>query len=198
MSKSLHEIAHHEAGHAVFHLKLGLGLGRVTIKPSRGMHGHVAAKPAKWMNDPALTAAEEQRQRTRAENEILSLFAGHIAEAKYAGREICSGHERDYAEILDLATSFISNWDRVHGPFLLYCLEKSTLLVEQWWPEIQALAHALVELETLRAREAWEVIAAIPLEVFAAHQERMREMWDKEQERLMAAYEKKSRSLEPA
>ena len=89
------EVAHHEAAHTVFHLKLGMRQGRVTIRPdaSRGTLGQAQLRRPKWINHPPTPAREEQRLRIQAENEILALYAGRIAQAKYAGRGIDWGHE---------------------------------------------------------------------------------------------------------
>jgi hypothetical protein len=153
------EVAHHEAAHAVFQLKLGLRRGRVTIKPDlKGSLGHAELRRPKWINDQPATLREEQRLRLHAENEILALYAGRIAQGKYAGRKITWGHEGDDHSIMDLATSCVSHHDEVRFAFLVYCQKHAALLVEAWWPEINAVAHALAERKSLTAREVRDVI----------------------------------------
>jgi hypothetical protein len=180
------ETAYHEAAHAVFHLKLGLRQGRVTIRPdeSQGTLGHSEFRRPKWINDSPATTREEQRLRLNAENEILSLLAGRIAQSKYAGRRIRWGHEFDYQTVTDLAFSFISYDPDIQHAFLAYCEKQAQANVDHWWPEIQAVAHALTERTTLTRREIEDVIAAIPLEVLEQHYERRRQADDAAQAAL--------------
>jgi hypothetical protein len=128
------------------------------------------------------------RQRIHAENEILALHAGVLAQAKFAGHEIDWRHGKDYRDAADLATSFVSDDDDVRHAFLVYCKKRSAAMVEAWWPEIQALAHALMEQKTLTPREVREVIAAIPAEVYREHRKARSEAFEREQERLLAEY----------
>jgi hypothetical protein len=171
------EVAHHEAAHTVFHLKLGMRQGRVTIRPdaSRGTLGQAQLRRPKWINHPPTPAREEQRLRIQAENEILALYAGRIAQAKYAGRGIDWGHEGDDQYAMRLATHCVSEQDDVRYAFLVYCQKQAAQAVEAWWPEIQAVAQALFERKTLSARECRDVIAAIPDEVYEEYHTRRRE-----------------------
>lgn len=121
------EIAHHEAAHAVFHLKLGLRCGRVTITPTPAHLGHAGLKRPRWINDQPGTTGQELRLRVHAESEILALCEGRITEEKYAGSRIRWGYELDYAQIADLVSSFISHWADVQSAFPKYC-EKQTKL----------------------------------------------------------------------
>jgi hypothetical protein len=185
------ETAHHEAAHAVFHLKLGLRCGGVTIRPTPDRLGHAKLKRPRWINDQPCTTRQELRLRVQAESEILALYAGRIAEEKSARSRIRSGYESDYAQIADLVGFISRGWADVESAFLEYCEKQAKLCVEQWWPEIQAVARALVERESLRPGAVMEVVAAIPLEVFEANIERLREDQEREQKRLEAAYKKK-------
>jgi hypothetical protein len=175
-SKQLEEIAYHEAAHAVFFFKFGLRHGLATIKPDRATQtlGHVKIRRPKWMGIQPGTPLEEMRQRLRAEREILSLFAGRIAEARYAKRRINWGHEGDYHTIADFALSFISYDTDIHHAFLVYCEKVATAYVDAWWVYIQAVAEALVERRTLTNREFRKVIAAIPLEAFEQHRKQQK------------------------
>jgi hypothetical protein len=190
------EIAHHEAAHAVFHLKLGLRQGRATIKPdkSRGELGHAEMRRPKWINDQPATVRDKQRLRLQAENEILALLAGRIAQSKYKGRTILWGHESDYGAVADLALSFISYDPDIHHAFLVYCEKVARASVDAWWPEIQAVARALVGRMTLTRREIQSVIAAIPPENFKRHYEQQRKAWELKQ----AALRKKHPGTKPA
>jgi hypothetical protein len=184
------EVAHHEAAHAVFHLKLGLRQRRVTIKPNRrrGTLGQAEIRRPKWINEQPSTEQEQRRQRIQAESEILALYAGQIAQAKYTGNEINWGHDSDDGQIQDLAIGFVSKHDNVRYPFLVYCRMLSARLVEAWWPEIQAVARALLERTTLTVKETREVIASIPDDVRHEHRQRLSEAFEREQERGLAEY----------
>jgi ATP-dependent Zn protease len=157
------QIAHHEAGHAVAHLELGLRQGRVTIQPdpSRDSLGHTELRHPRWMLKEPMSRYEEQRRRLHAEHVIIAALAGRIAEQKYVGRRITWGHERDYHAARDLASTVISYHDKVLQTFLNYCEEQSKALVGARWPEIQAVAHVLVERKSLKAHEIREVIASV-------------------------------------
>jgi ATP-dependent Zn protease len=159
---NLLQIAHHEAGHAVAHLEFGLRQGRVTIQPdpSRDSLGHTELRHPRWMLKEPIGRYEEQRRRLHAENVIIAALAGRIAEQKYVGRKIIWGHERDYHAARDLAATVVSFHDKVLQAFLNYCEEQSKVLVTSRWPEIQAVAHSLVERKSLKAREIREVIAS--------------------------------------
>jgi hypothetical protein len=96
------------------------------------------------------------------------LYAGRIAQAKYAGREITWGYGQDDPDIADLVT-IVSYWDEVSHAYLVYCEKRAKLMVESAWPEIQAVAHALAERKSLTGRQVREVIASIPLDAIEEH-----------------------------
>ena len=70
MSKTTHGLdprgdGPQEAAHTVFHLKLGMRQGRVTIRPdsSRGNLGHAHLRRPQWINHPPTTTREEHPSR---------------------------------------------------------------------------------------------------------------------------------------
>jgi hypothetical protein len=140
------EIAHHEAAHAVFHLKLGIRQGRVTIKPDerRGTLGHAELRRPKWINEQPARPREELRLRILAESEILALYAGRISQGKYTGSEIDWGHESDDHQAMELASSFVSDDDEIRYAFLVYCQKQCGALLagldlNRWCHEFAAM-----------------------------------------------------------
>ena len=168
---TLEEVAHHEAAHAVLHFFQQLPVRRITIQPEVGSLGYVEIRRPQWFVTPE-TPVQEDRQRIYAEREIIALYAGRIAQAKYARKRIHRGYESDEYQIADIASSVISLDDETRYPFLIYCRKLSASLVERYWPYIEAVAQALVERKQLRPAQFRQVIADVPVAVIRAHQAR--------------------------
>jgi ATP-dependent Zn protease len=155
--------AYHEAGHAIIYVMNGLELEYVTIEPDSDSLGHVQVRRPEWLHVGPTTESQRQLLWLEAENTILGLYAGGIAEAKYASRKIDWGHEEDAKKALELAISFIGDWEDVYNAFLDYCHKHARRLVELWWPEIQAVACSLAERKTLTGDQVHEAIDSIPM-----------------------------------
>jgi hypothetical protein len=108
----------------------------------------VEIRRPQWFVTPE-TPAQEDRQRIHAEREIIALYAGRLAQAKYAQKRNHWGYESDEYQIADIASSVISLDDETRYPFLIYCRRKQ-----------------------LRPAQFRQVIADVPVAVIRAHQAR--------------------------
>lgn len=99
--------AHHEAGHAVIALHLGMAVRRIKLRPSDGVAGVVEHQnPLKGIR---LDIDNSPRANLKAEKAICICLAGPIAQRKYNARTWRHEHgEADHALAADLALS-------VHG-----------------------------------------------------------------------------------
>ena len=148
--KRLKAAAYHEAGHAVvgWGLKLQVRPSHVTIVREDGSLGHVehSRTRARRENMVCLTP---HGQSVR-DSEAISLFAGRLAQAKFLGHMPRGGHESDYHQIAELC------YYEDHEMQRLWCslryLEAQGQ-VNRWWPEVEAVAAALLEKKTLKLEE---------------------------------------------
>ena len=142
MSTQRRATAYHEAGHAVVRWCYGLEFRLVTIRPDLvdGSLGHVAHAPDEPVDGYA-----------------VSLAAGQVAEIKFRRRLPRWGSEGDDEDIIEIALArgmapdTAAAWGR-------YCILMSRDLVNQYWREIQAVAAALLERETLSYQDAVDVM----------------------------------------
>jgi hypothetical protein len=150
--------AYHEAGHAIARWWLGLRFKEASIVPNsaEGTLGYVLGKGLpKWFNPD--THDDNPRVRLRAEKEIISLFAGRIAEQKFRGRRPNRNtHYSDTHSAVDLATYF-------HGgetleAFLKYLFLRSRGLVDVRWHEIGWVAEELLQQHRLTYKAMVDVI----------------------------------------
>jgi hypothetical protein len=84
------------------------------------------------------------------DSEAISLFAGRLAQAKFLGHRPRWGHESDYLETAQLCYYKYLEMQRLWGR--LRYLEAEGY-VSRWWPEIEAVAAALLEKKTLKLKE---------------------------------------------
>jgi hypothetical protein len=152
----LRAAAHHEAGHAVAAWWHGMKFRRVTIKPDGDSLGHVLLRQfPKWFR-PDLEF-DNPRVRLRLEHHIIVSFAGQLAEAKFRGRRPRWGMDGDNQQAVEMAYRVCGSRETAEA-YLHYCLLASRDLVNVRWREIQALAAALLERNTLGYQSAAEVI----------------------------------------
>ena len=146
--RELRAIAHHEAGHAVAAWRLGLKFRRVTIKSEGDSLGHVLnVRGPKWLNDELGIIW------------IVYDMAGQIAEEKFRGRRPHAwAHSDDDRSAIVLAMRAIPGSQRTVNAFLHYCFESARDIVDSQWPQVTAVAAALLAQDTLTYEETLEVI----------------------------------------
>ncbi len=136
--------------------RLGLKFKYVTIKPENDSLGHVMhVRPNKWFR-PDMDGSE--RIRLRAENYIVTSFAGQLAEGKFVGRRARWGMHDDNRQAVDLAVSVVGGSQDTVEAFLHFCFLRSRDLVQVNWGNIQAVAAALLKQERLTFDDVVETI----------------------------------------
>jgi len=120
--------AHHEAGHAVIGYRFGLGLADVTIKPGKNRNGFVGF----W------------KEFKTTEQEALTLLAGHAAQKYFHPDDKSEPSISDYRRLWSITESMQS----VEYRELFLTVDR---LVAENETQIQAVAEALLECETLEA-----------------------------------------------
>ena len=155
-------VAYEEASHAValWALKYGKKIKLATIKPRRGSWGSVERRKiirkadAKYNASPAAMA--------RIESEIIVHLAGQYGPNRIAPERRENHDTPDY----DLVNEVIFHrlYPSLHdhdltGPrYLSYMEARAERLVWQYWKEIEAVAMALLEHETLTGDQILAVI----------------------------------------
>src|SRR5262245_43621 len=98
--RELRATAHHEAGHAVMALELGIPVASVDVIEVEDRVGVVMlTKKPSWFRADGLHV----RSRVYAENRVMMLLAGPIAEARFVGRNNRVGASADYHLCADYA-----------------------------------------------------------------------------------------------
>jgi hypothetical protein len=156
--KSLEATAYHEAGHAIARWWLGLRFKEASIIPNsaEGTLGHVLGSGLpKWFN-PA-TQDHQPRMRLQAEKQIVTLFAGQIAEQNFLGRRPNRNtYHHDNHCAVDLASYFHEG--ETLEAFLKYLFLRSRDLVDLRWQEIGWVAEELLHGRRLTYKAMVEAI----------------------------------------
>jgi hypothetical protein len=175
--RRLFALAHREAGHAVLAWWVGQKFKYVTIVQDDDALGHVEFKEhPKWFTDAVSaglsavgeyhTKGEELEIAARIfiEREIVHLFAGQHAEARFRRRHPHPVIQPDNWRAIELARLLNVPVDEYLGNYWGVSEE----LVERLWPQIQHLAAALIEQETLDYDAAIKVVTQTKSEKTAA------------------------------
>jgi len=139
--------AYHEAGHAVAHYTLGHGtVYGITIIPNEAT-GNLGSTNAQDMD---ISTPED------VENEVICLYAGAAAEVRFdpgCRDEILAGAEGDDEQAADWLASL------GYGPQDEARLrERAAALVDDRWPQIDALARELLKQQKLEMEEVEYII----------------------------------------
>jgi hypothetical protein len=131
----------------------------VTIKSEGDSLGHVLnVRGPKWLNDE-IGVIGSVRARLHAERYIVYGMAGQIAEEKFRGRRPHPwAHSDDDRSAIVLAMRAIPGSQRTVNAFLHYCFESARDIIDSQWPQVAAVAAALLAQNTLTYEEALEVI----------------------------------------
>ena len=132
MTDEREAIAYHEAGHAVISMKLGYKCLYVTIIPDGDRAGHVCCQ------DPMVVG-----QDNRFKHAIKVLIAAGLAEGKHVGSPSW-GDSDDRVKVTNLAL-LATDCDSERAQILInQTIGETRELVEQHWPDIEALARQLL------------------------------------------------------
>ena len=125
-------IAYHEAGHAVISMKLGYRCLYVTIIPDGNRLGHVCCE------DPLAGGHDD-----KIKHALKVLIAASLAESKHIGSRTW-GDADDRVKATNLALLATDrNTERAEA-LINEMIGEARKLVEQHWPDIEALAEQLL------------------------------------------------------
>ncbi len=147
--------AYHEAGHAVLQWALGVGIKLVTIVPDydAGTAEHATKKMS--FHEHTLEVVEEAVHQRSA----VILLAGRFAQEKFDAALGNEGCNSDYLEAGDHIEQLCYTEDDKENAAWWTVLEaRCRALVEHYWPEITALADALLEKETMDRDSAEDIV----------------------------------------
>lgn len=179
---TLEEVAYHEAGHAAIYHHFGEEFVHVTIvpDPEDGSLGHIKNEKGRigrvvrlFERNGYISFCDMQV----IEEECIMCLAGGLAGARYTGQRNYEGEEGDRNSIIDLLEKFyfkypLDGWDnKTIRAFYAYTVEKTRVLVELRWPQIEALAKALLEKKTLDFGEASVVMQEAESEMIRTSRE---------------------------
>jgi hypothetical protein len=146
--------AYHEAGHAVVAWVVNprVSFKRVTIIPGEGSLGHMLHAT---MSRRLVEQIEfgSPMGRLRLESLAMVSLAGRIAESKHRGHHARWGHESDYGHVADYCLRVCGRDGEMQVVWSKLMHLRARAMVNQYWPEIQAVAAALREKNTLSLEE---------------------------------------------
>jgi Peptidase family M41 len=125
-------IADHEAGHAVISMRLGYKCLYVTIVPDGSRLGHVCCE------DPLVGAHDD-----KIKHALMVLIAASLAESKHNGSRTW-GDADDRVKATDLALLAADRDTERAEALINEVIGEARKLVEQHWPDVEALANRLL------------------------------------------------------
>jgi hypothetical protein len=157
LTRSLHSVeraAYHEAGHAVLAHFLGVALRQVSIVTDQDSPGHVPER-GEYSEDTEYlrTFAEEAFWLRMA----IARYAGVEAERRLTPRSRNASAEEDYKRAAVALEKITMDWPSRRALYF-YARWRARLLVENYWPEIEAVARALMDRRQLDAEELGKMI----------------------------------------
>jgi hypothetical protein len=149
----------HEAGHAVMHLYLGLGCREVTIVPNpEELSSGAATHGGEWgEGDEDVEALRAFAEDAFFLRHAIACYAGAEALHQCGFTDWQDGAEQDEREAVDYIASITSDAqcvDLLHR----YARRRTELLVAHYLPEIEALAKALLEAQTIEKNEVQRIV----------------------------------------
>ena len=148
-------IAYHEAGHVVIALELGVAVKRATIKSGDGVHGQVDHAASLTRRDIRAIdkSGDARHQRDKFEKLAMICLAGPIAQRRYAPRSWRQWHgASDYCQF-GAVVRYLGGRGRVLEQYTQLLMVWTDTRVDRCWPDIERVAAALLERETLDERD---------------------------------------------
>ncbi|TWU02361.1 cell division protein FtsH [Stieleria varia] len=141
--------AYHEAGHAVMALSLGRLIQKITIEPSKTATGISRLGLCEFRK------GRSKASKTLLDDQVLILFAGMVAEARFTGEYCQAGAAQDLREIRNLLANRASN-ERQLEKLQRRMLEKTEHLLfdETLVRAIESIALELMQKTTISGRAA--------------------------------------------
>jgi hypothetical protein len=157
LPKTLQATAYHEAGHAVLAREFGISIDHVTIVPNEAANslGHVLrASTSDWEHDLRTEGDVEPAQWGPMFQHVVQSLAGCVAEAKFTGRHNYQGAHSDRVSVYDALTAIAAEEQERRALFKwLWVRTENHLARPRVWAQVEAVAHALLEQQTLTAEQ---------------------------------------------
>jgi hypothetical protein len=141
-------IAYHEAGHAVISMRLGYRCLYVTITPDGSRLGHACCE------DPLIGGHDHN-----IEHALKVLLAASLAEGRHVGSRTW-GDADDRVKATNLALMATDHDTQRAETLINEMIHETRKLVEQHWPEIDALAQRLLVNQRVNFLETSENLAS--------------------------------------
>ena len=155
-TKALQATAYHEAGHAVAAVYYRTRLKRATIIPEGDTTGHCLQLP------PSLRGIDIEptlRLEGLARDRVMVSLAGRAAQLKFWSRGTRFYHARsDYERAVDLLGRFTRTTEELEAYMKLMVI-RARYFIETWWPQISAVAEALLREKTLTGAQVKAITA---------------------------------------
>lgn len=154
----LQATAHHEAGHAVVAFLLGFRVTSATIVPGSDYAGMVVYRPRGKVDLKSATAV----MRIKAEDWIISILAGDIAQRRYDPRSSRHWHgTADRSHATDIALSLCGSGESATA-YLAWLSIRTKDMVHGRWPIVEKIATLLLERKTISGDELRAAILPAP------------------------------------
>ena len=149
VARKLKATAFHEAGHAVMALALGREIQKITIEPGRSHLGDVR------LGTCAIKKGQSRSSKDMLEDNVLILFAGMVAEARFTGRYCELGASQDLRAISGLLQNR-ANTERQYEKLHRRMLDKTEHLLDDRENvlAVEMIANELIEKLTISGRAA--------------------------------------------
>ena len=151
--------AYHEAGHAVVALAQRLRVEGVTIKPSKGNHGHATTSLDELKGVLMNGEVAGRRLRNQIEKHMRQSLAGSMSQRRFRSSSYRSHHSRDDDEFVADLSGYLGLPPEEANVRIAQVGDETECLVKEHWPEIVAVATALLERETLSAPELRRIVS---------------------------------------
>jgi hypothetical protein len=141
--------AYHEAGHSVAAITLGRSVVRVSIERDEFTLGRVEHRPRGRKLRPDVEADGRTRRAVNAD--IVVSWAGPLAEERFTGQFNEPGAQRDLDRSFDLALNLtVGDMDEA-AAYVEWLRFRTIRLMREpnFWPQVQAVADALVKHRSL-------------------------------------------------
>lgn len=153
-SSQLLEVAYHEAGHAAIHIYLDLLFDCVSIISVNGAEGWVAhpvlTDPREWGEDPDVI-------ELLIDKHVTALLAGPVAQECLTDNYDSAGAGGDHDTLMDLVSRRCRSDDEATA-YLAWMHIRTRNMVNMCWPQIEAIAAALVEAKELSYDDVLEMV----------------------------------------
>jgi hypothetical protein len=131
----------------------------VTIRPSESTHGHATASLDELKGVLMNGEVAGPRLRNQIEKHMRQRLAGSISQRRFRPSSYRSHHSRDDDEFVADLSAYLGLSPKQANVRVAQLGDETGSLIEEHWPEIVAVATALVERETLSGAELRRIVS---------------------------------------